>query len=433
MSLYGALFTGVSALSANSRAIGVSSNNIANVNTVGYKAGVSQFETILARSTPAGQFSSGGVNFVAQSNNGLQGLLQRTESNTDLAITGQGFFIVKDTPTAPTDASDRQYTRAGSFSADANGFLRNVQGQYLMGWRLDGNGAMPANSSVIEPINIGQLTGTASPTSQVALRANLQASTAVTAGYAAGQMAAGTTTPAFQRTMEIYDSQGGRQNIRLAFVKTGPNAWAYEAIYDGAPANLTGAPNNMVASGALTFNPDGTVATPAGPVTVNVPWSAASGLQSPQAIALNFGSGQTGGMTQYETPSVELSRNVNGSVFGRLAGMTVGEDGTVTALFDNRAQRNVYRIPIATFANPDGLTAISQNVWRSANASGPEIMSEPGQGTAGAIASSALENSTVDLAKEFTDMITTQRAYSAATRIVSTADQMLQEVLTIKR
>ncbi len=432
MSLYGALFTGVSSLAANSRAIGVSSNNIANVNTVGYKASISHFETMLARDTPAGSFSSGGVLARSQNMVTRQGLLTNTDSATDLAITGDGFFIVGRTATASAGTGDRMYTRAGAFSTDANGNLRNVQGFYLMGWQLDANGGLPTNLAALQPINIGQLTGTAQATDLVSLRANLQASTTAVA-YAAGQMASGAVTPAFQRTIEIYDSQGAKQPIRLAFVKTGPNAWAYEAIYDGPAANIGGAGANPIAQGAVTFNSDGTLATPAAPISITVPWAAASGL-TPQTFAVNIGSpGQASGITQFETPSTEISRSVNGAVFGRLAGVRVSEDGFVTALFDNGIERRVYKLPLATFANPDGLTTMNQNVWRVSDLSGPEIMLEANTGAAGSISSSTLESSTVDLAKEFTDMITTQRAYSAATRIISTADQMLQEVLTIKR
>lgn len=433
MSLYGALFTGVSSLAANSRALGISSNNIANVNTVGYKASMAQFETLLARDTPAGQFSTGGVRTITQQRVTAQGLTQNTDSNLDLSISGQGLFVVSRTANETTGNGGLLYTRAGSFAPDDEGNLRNAQGFYLMGWRLDSAGNPPVNTSSLEPIALGTLTGTAEATTTASLSANLQASTVAVPGYVAGDLVSGTQTAAFQRTMEIYDSQGGVQPVRIAFIKTDANTWQYEAIYDGDPANIGGAGSNPIATGTIAFNTDGTLATPATPVSLNIPWAAASGL-APQTIAVSLGTpGQSGGVTQFEAPSSSQSPIVNGAAFGRLAGISISDEGVVTAVFDNGLQRQVYKIPLATFTNPDGLTALNANVYRMSDASGPVTISEANVGGAGQISAGSLEASTVDLAKEFTDMITTQRAYSAATRIISTADAMLQEMLSIKR
>lgn len=431
MSLYGALFTGVSSLAANSRALGIASNNIANVNTVGYKASQAQFSTMLASTTAAGSFSSGGVRATTQNMINSQGLLQISESPTDLAVNGSGFFVVAESPNSATTSSDLLFTRSGNFSQDATGFLRNSAGYYLLGWQVDDTGNIPSNRNNLTPINLNQLTGTAESTTQVALRANLRASeTPVT--YAAGDMTAGTVTPQFERTIEIYDSQGGAQPIRLAFAKTAANTWAYEVIYEGDPANLSSA--NPIATGTLTFNTDGTLATPlTGSATVTIPWSAASGLGS-QSIDLDFGeAGEPIGVTQYDSTSTLISSTVNGALFGGLSGVRIDEEGYLTALFDNGVQRQVFKLPLATFQNPDGLSAITGNAYLRTDDSGSYTLLEAQTGGAGAIASAALEASTVDLAKEFTDLITTQRAYSAGTRIISTADQMLEELIRIKR
>ena len=431
MSLYGALFTGVSSLAANSRALGIASNNIANVNTVGYKASQAQFSTMLASTTAAGSFSSGGVRATTQNMINSQGLLQISESPTDLAVNGSGFFVVAESPNSATTSSDLLFTRSGNFSQDATGFLRNSAGYYLLGWQVDDTGNIPSNRNDLTPINLNQLTGTAESTTQVALRANLRASeTPIT--YAAGDMTAGTVTPQFERTIEIYDSQGGAQPIRLAFAKTAANTWAYEVIYEGDPANLSSA--NPIATGTLTFNTDGTLAPPlTGSATVTIPWSAASGLGS-QSIDLDFGeAGEPIGVTQYDSTSTLISSTVNGALFGGLSGVRIDEEGYLTALFDNGVQRQVFKLPLATFQNPDGLSAITGNAYLRTDDSGSYTLLEAQTGGAGAIASAALEASTVDLAKEFTDLITTQRAYSAGTRIISTADQMLEELIRIKR
>jgi len=435
MSLYGALFTGVSGLSANSQALGIVSNNIANVNTTGYKSSNTQFSTILASTTDAGSFASGGVRATNQQLVGRQGQLQTSESGTDLAISGSGFFVVAETPSGAPDLSQMQFTRAGSFTQDSEGFLRNSAGFYLQGWRLDANGDLPGNRNDVESINLGQLTGTASATSNVSLRANLQASETAEAAYTAGDINAGTVDADFERTLEIVDTQGGAQPVRLAFVKTAANTWNYEVIYEGDAANIGGAANNPVAAGTLTFNADGTLLTPAtGAANVTIPWDpAASGL-NPQTFSIDFGTaGGSDGLTQFDSPSTLISSVTDGALFGGLSGVRVDDNGVVTALFDNGVQRPVYKLPIGVFQNPNGLSAANGNAYIGTDDSGDVTLLEAGTGGAGAIASSALEASTVDLAEEFTKLITTQRAYSASTKIITTADQMLEEMIRIKR
>lgn len=433
MSLYGALFTGVATLSANSRALGISSNNIANVNTVGYKASTAQFETFLSRDTPAGQFSSGGVRTNTQQLVTTQGLVQNTTSETDLAVNGQGFFAVTRKPDGSTGNEGLLFTRAGSFTPDADGNLQNSQGFYLMGWQLGTDESMPADTTSLGPIDLGGLAGTAEATSSVSLRANLQASVPPVSGYIPGSVAAGSQTPTLQRTLEIIDSQGGVQPVRLAFVKTEANTWQYEVIYSGNADGIGGTGNNPIAVGTLKFDANGLLVSPSGETDVTIPWAPNSGLE-PQTFALSFGvAGDPGGVTQFDTASAIGSTTSDGAAPGRLTAVSVDDDGYVTAAFDNGSQRRVYRLPLATFTNPDGLTALSSNVYRASEQSGPATYLEANVGGAGGISSGTLEASTVDLAKEFTDMITTQRAYSAGTRIITTADSMLQELISIKR
>lgn len=431
MSLYGALFTGVSSLSANSRALGIASNNIANVNTVGYKSSQAQFSTLLASTTAAGTFSSGGVRAESQQLVNRQGLLQISDSPTDLAMNGSGFFVVSETP-GGAGSQDLLFTRAGSFTQDSDGYLRNAAGYYLQGWQVDANGNIPTNPNDLTPINLNALTGTATASDTAALRANLRATETALATYAVGDLNSGAATAHFERTIEVYDSQGGAQPLRVAFAKTGANAWAYEVMYDGNAANIGGAGNNPIGSGTITFNTDGTLLSPAvGAVTI--PWSAASGLGA-QTVNFAFGTpGSADGVTQFDSASTLISSNVNGALFGGLSGVRIDEEGFITALFDNGVQQQVYKLPVATFQNPNGLSAITGNAYLRTDDSGNYTLLEAQTGGAGSISAAALEASTVDLAKEFTDLITTQRAYSAGTRIISTADQMLEELIRIKR
>jgi flagellar hook protein FlgE len=429
MSLYGALLTGVSSLDANSRALSITSSNIANVNTVGFKTSTAQFATFLAG---PGEDVPASVQVSSSQQMSQQGLLTSTGSSTDLAISGNGFFIVTDNPANPTLGTF--YTRAGAFNADQNGLLKNGAGLFLEGWTLDANGNMPANRSSLNVINLGSLNGTAEATSTLSLKANLQSSAAAVGAYVAGDMTAGTVTPQFEQTINIYDSQGSARPMQLAFVKTAADTWAYEVSYQGPVADIGGAGSNPVATGNITFNADGTLATPAsGTTSFNVPWAASTGLAS-QPITVDFGTaGLSNGVTQFDAPSALTSANVNGAPYGALTSVSVDQQGFVTALFDNGIEKKVFKIPVATFANPDALAATAGNAYQVSESSGAATVLEAKTGGAGAIASKSLEASTVDLAKEFTDLITTQRAYSAATRIITTADQMLQELIQIKQ
>ena len=211
MSIYGALFTGVSGLNANSRALSNTATNIANINTVGYKETQNQFSTLLAENVGIGQFSAGGVKAVGVQQVSGQGEITQTNSPTDLSVSGNGFFVVTDTANANPSVGQLSYTRAGNFVKDANGFLRNAAGYYLQGWKLDANGNIPANPADVTAIDLGQITGTADPTTAVGLRANLQASATAVPAYAPGDMTAGTVAPQYETGIEVFDSQGGSQ------------------------------------------------------------------------------------------------------------------------------------------------------------------------------------------------------------------------------
>jgi flagellar hook protein FlgE len=430
MSLYGALLTGVSGLDANSRALSITSSNIANVNTVGYKASSAAFSTFLAGSGGA-EIASSSVLVKPQQHLSQQGLLTTTGSATDLAVSGNGFFLVCESPANPASF---MYTRAGSFAPDADGFLRNSAGYYLEGWTLNPDGTLPANRSSISAIDLSTLNGTAQETENIALRLNLESSATAVGAYVPDDMFNGVVTPQFEQTINIFDSQGGARPLKLSFVKTAANTWAYEVTYQGAIADI-GAGNNPIATGNVTFNSDGTLATPvSGVASFNIPWvPAVTGLQ-PQAVDVTFGTvGESDGVTQFDSPSALTSASVDGAPFGALASVSIDELGYITALFDNGIQRKVFKIPLATFANPNGLAAEPGNAYRATEGSGLPSVLEANTGGAGDIASFALESSTADLAKEFSDLITTQRAYSAATRIITTADDMLQELMQIKR
>jgi flagellar hook protein FlgE len=428
MSLYGALNIGVAGLAANSQALSATSSNIANVNTVGYKNQAANFSTFLNASGLGGG-TSAGVTSVLSQHVTTQGLPTVSSSPTDMSITGSGFFVVAADPSA---TGAQQYTRAGSFTPDEDGNLKNASGLYLLGWKLDSAGAIPSNTGDLSLVNINSLAGKAQATTQLGMQANLKSSSAAVGSYTAGQITSGAVTPEFVRTINIFDSQGGSQPITLSFVKTAANTWAYETTYAGPSTNLS-TPGSMH-NGTITFNTDGSLknvdgaATPSGTFNLTIPWAASTGLAS-QTVAVNFGTVDgTTGLTQFDSTSALNGTSLDGSLFGSVTGVSVAKDGTVTAQFSNGLSQDVYKVPVATFTNADGLAQVNGNAYVSTKASGAANINEANSGNAGAIAAKSLESSTVDLASEFTNLITTQRAYSASARIITTANEMLQEL-----
>jgi flagellar hook protein FlgE len=440
MSLYGAIAIGVAGLDANSTALSITSSNIANVNTVGYKADSAQFSSLVDSSAGLGASANAGVVADSSQNFTEQGLLTSTSSATDLAISGQGMFVVTpSTVPAGGTPTDVEYTRAGNFTPDASGNLVNAAGNYLLGWQLDSAGNPPTDPSNLSMINVNSLQGQAQPSTTATLQANLQASAAIDGTYTPGDMTAGNVTPDFQRTVDVFDSQGGTQPLQMSFIKTGANTWSYEVSYTGTASNIGGAGNNPIATGTMSFNSDGTLATadtssatPTGDISVTIPWAASSGLQ-PQTLSFDMGTpGSASGFTQFDAPSTLASSTVDGAPFGSVTGVSIGKDGVVTAQFSNGLSKNVFEIPVATFPNVDGLAEQNGNAFSATSESGTPVLNGATTGSAGSIMSGDLENSTVDLATEFTNLITTQRAYSASSRIVTTASQMLDQLMQMQ-
>jgi flagellar hook protein FlgE len=418
----------VAALDANSQAMSITSSNIANVNTVGYKDSEADFSTFLT-SAYGSSINEASVLVNSQQNVTQQGVLQAASSTTDLGIQGNGFFV---TSQSPTSTSNLYYTRAGDFTPDSGGDLVNGSGYYLLGYPMTTAGGATTTGTALQPINVSNLEGSAEPTTQMVLQANLESSATVDSTYTPGDMTNGVVTPDFTRTINVYDSQGGSEPLDVSFIKTGANTWSYEVSYQGSAANISPA-TNPIATGTMSFNADGTLANanstatpPTGNISLTIPFASASGL-TPQAISLNMGTvGSSNGMTQYDSPSTLTNAGVDGAPYGSLTGVTIGTGGVVTAQYSNGLSQNVYQLPLATFANPDGLNAVTGNAYQASENSGAATINDADAGGSGTIQSSSLESSTVDLATEFTNLITTQRAYSAASRIVTTADTMLQ-------
>ena len=432
MSLYSALYAGVSGLGAQSTAMATVADNITNINTIGYKGVEANFKSLVTDGNLKSSYSAGGVAAAPRAIISKQGLLQASSSQTDLGIEGSGFFVTRDGQDADSAVA---FTRAGAFRPDEQGYLRNTSGYYLQGWKLDAAGGYTNTGSLneLEPVRLSGLTGTAVATTRLQVRANLQSTQeALTGAYAAGDMATGTIEPHFSRTFEIYDAQGGPHAITMGFAKTGANAWVAEIYAD--PTDVTAA-NGLLASGNIAFNPDGSLdlanSDPALFDTLNVAWANQAG-SSP--IELELGS-QDGldGMTQFGSVSALIASNVDGGMLNNLVSVEVSEEGQVSAIFDDGTARAVFQLPIATFSNPDGMSRLPGNAYGVSQQSGNPAINRPGELGSGQISAGTLEASNVDLAQEFTNMIRFQRAYSASSKIITTVDDMLQEVSNLKR
>jgi len=476
MSLNSAMLAGVSGLTANSAALAAVSDNIANVNTVGYKRNVTDFSTIVTGAAAKGSYSAGGVMSSTRQLGAQQGLLQQTTSSTDLGISGSGFFVATEKAENLTATDARVFTRAGSFTVDSQGFLRNAAGFYLQGWPVDDQGSVsadPTDLTRLASINVGTVGGAPEATTRVVVNANLSSATPLSAAaqavVAAGpgaydatndannmtgyDPAAGTgVKPDYSMQIPISDSQGGRRTIEIDFLKSGENANEWYAEIRAVPADsiengLTA--GGQIAAGVVTFTQDGQIdmanttlfgTPPASSVlsfgasdsaAAGVKWAAGLGIAA-QDVNLNLNQAP-GGLTQNAGVSVTRSIVTNGTAFGALTSVDVDEEGFVTANFDNGVSQKIAQVAIATFPNPSGLKGISGNAYRVSANSGSYNLKPPGTGGAGSISPSSLETSTVDLSAEFTGLITTQRAYSASSKIITTADQMMEELLNIKR
>lgn len=449
MSLFGSLFSGVSGLSAQSRAMGMISDNIANVNTTAYKGTQAQFANLVTGDSSARTYNPGGVRAFASRTVASQGLIQSTASPTDAAISGGGFFVVSG---QPDSSGERVYSRAGAFTPDRLGNLRTASGYYLQGWALDANQQV-ADMNTLTTVNIRAVDGIAAATTKLTVReANLDAEQAAYTSlpaYAAGDLTAYAASggasgvePHFSRETAVFDSQGRRRDLTISFLREGaPGTWRVEVHADPATVDAATHPNGLVASGTVTFDGTGKLGsvslTPlsAGATAdeVGIIWEAGSGV-SPSSIAVDLGTvGESDGLAQLATSTRVESVAQNGAEVGKLNGVSIDEAGYVIGSFTNGQERRLYQLPIATFANPGSLGARSGNVFAQTDASGDANLRAAGVGGAGTVAPAALEAANVDLADEFTRMIVTQRAYSANARVISTTDEMLDELIRLRR
>lgn len=406
------MFSGVTGLRNHQLKMDVIGNNIANVNTVGFKKSRVTFQdalnqTLQSASSPQGNRGGTnpmqiglGMNIASIDTLHTSSSTEYTGNLTDLAIEGDGFFILG-------DGDQRYYTRAGNFGFDEEGnFVSTSTGLKVMGWRFDLNVTQPPNTS---PQNIGSIVvkkGMMMPakaTSEVSFAKNLNSDDEDGTVY--------------DIPFKVYDSKGSAHNLTIRFNKTADNTWDY-SIYDQDPASPYGA-------GTLVFDNQGNIDTNNSEIN-----SATLTLNGADDIEFTL---DFTGVTQYaKETSIDLSSQ-NGYAAGTLLGVTVDTNGVITGVFDNGQNREMAQVALANFDNPQGLIKAGQNLFTYSSNSGEPQIGTSGTGGRGTISPSSLEMSNVDLSEEFTQMIITQRGFQANARIITASDEMLQELVNIKR
>ncbi len=435
MSLFGALNTSVSGLAAQSTAFGNISDNVANSQTVGFKAVDTSFIDYLTTST-AQQNQPGAVATRPDYTNNVQGTVTTSTDPLALAIAGQGFFAVSEQNgtvagsggSLPSFSPQTYYTRAGDFQMDKNGYLVNSASEYLQGWTVDPTTGI-ANQSQLAPIQITQTQFNPVATSQVSLSANLP--TAAPAG-----------TPVSSQ-VDVYDSLGNSHTVTLNWAETAPNNWTVTVSSpDTLPTTIGTAQVQFGTSGvpAGTIGSFGTVSggitasafSANAPATLTLNTNFGSGAQT---IALNMGNfGQANGVTQFAGTTYSL-RNLsqNGVAPGSFTGITMTSSGGVVANYNNGQSQTVAQVPLITFAAPNALQRQNGQAFTATSDSGAAIAQSQNTNGAGNLVTGSVESSNVDIATEFSKLIVAQQAYGANAKMVTAAQQLLQTTIDMKQ
>jgi flagellar hook protein FlgE len=413
--------TALSALSATSTAIDVVGNNLANMNTPGFKTSEVDFSDLVTQSLGSGLgetqvgFGTALPTTVAQF---TQGALETTNGLDDAAIQGSGFFVVND-PSAGTE-----YTRAGDFQVSANGDLMTQSGQYVQGWTA----INPTTGAVDTTGPIGNITipeGTLQPpvattTFSDSLNLNSAAGTGTASNF---------TTP-----VTVYDSLGNSMVLTLNFQQTGANTWSYDVTVPGSAVSggTAGTPFDTGASGTLTFDSSGNlIDPPAGsPISVNI-----TGLTDGAAdMNLNWNLYSSSGsplITQFAQASASSSNTQNGAPAAQLSQVSIANGGGIVAEYTNGNQVTVGQIALAGIENPSTLVAVGNNNYQLSSATAAPSVGVPSTGGRGQIVGGSIEQSTTDIATEFTNLIVYQRSYEANAHVVTTADQLSQDTINL--
>ncbi|MGD8963646.1 MAG: flagellar hook protein FlgE [Desulfobacterales bacterium] len=415
--MIGSLFAGISGLNVNSQALTVIGDNIANVNTTAFKSNRSSFANILSQSlagTGANEIGRG-VEFWSTTPVWSQGSVENTSNPTDMAINGAGFFVLRD------NTNSTFYTRAGDFIFDRDGYLVNPDGLFVQGYEITGvspDGTL--NLGNITDVNIpGQSTSPPQQTTEFTLDINLDAGAA--------------NLDTYSTTIMVYESLGNAIPLTLTFEKQSANDWDV-SISVPAGTVTTPATDISISNSNFTFNGQGALNDGNDPViTLNNLVSGASNLSLTWDLFDGAPGPSQGDLTQFAATSVTTFQTQDGYASGVLRGVSVDEMGVVTGSYSNGQLTPLYQVVLADFPNYYGLNKMGKSLYAESRDSGQAMTGVPQSGRLGSISPSSIEMSNVDLAQEFVKMITTQRAFQANSRVITASDEILSELINIKR
>ena len=411
--MFNSFSTALSALSAFSTAVDVVGNNLANLNTAGYKTSVVAFHDLVTQSLGAefGETQVGfGVGRPATVRQFSQGAVQSSSGPLDVAIQGDGFFILR------TAENGTVFTRDGHLRVDTNGFLTTATGERVQGW-TDVNGSLSTTGPISDiALPVGAIQPP-TPTKSFSLDMNLDAAAVP-----------GTT---FSKSLEVYDSLGGAHVVTVTFTKTpAGGGWDYEISVPDTEVESSLEP----VTGSLTFDSEGRLESPT--VDDDLPQLPIEGLlngAAPMTITWNIFNGTTPRLTQFSQPSAVAANAQDGAPPSQLIRVGIGDGGLILAQYSNGKQSVVGQLAMAAIRNPDSLIAVGNNNYQLSARSALPAVGVAGTGGRGTISGGSIESSTVDLAREFTNLIVLQRGYQANAKVVTTVDEMSQETLNLKR
>lgn len=433
MTLSSSMNAGVAGLSAQAMSLATTSDNIANASTAGYKRAATDFSAMVIGNSQA--YTAGGVRATSLRLVETRGPLSSTANATDLAISGRGMLPVT-TANAVAGGTDLPFlmTTTGSFTPDADGYLRTPSGLILLGAPVGDSQAAPdfprTTSAALVPVQIQANEIAGSPTTTMTVAANLPAASTE----------AGSTAGPETLSVTYYDNLGKAQTLTYSFTPTVPAA-------GGSPSNewtmtVADSASNGAVVGEYVMTFDGARGTGGRLLSVTTvsggPYDPSTGALSVDVaggpIDVVVGKpGARGGFTQLASGFSPITMTKDGAAAASLTGVEVDPNGFVVATYDSGDTRRLYQIPVVDVPNPNGLTALSNQTYTPSQASGPFILWDAGDGPTGAIQGYAREESAVDVAQELTQLIETQRAYSSNAKVIQTVDEMLQETTNIKR
>lgn len=413
MSLYGVLRSGVSGMNAQSNKLGTVAENIQNASTTGYKRASTEFSSLIL-SSGKGAYNSGAVTTTVRYSIGDQGPITYTTSGSDLAISGNGFFVVADQAGTP------YLTRAGNYVVDGpTGNLVNAAGFQLMGYSLaNGDPNVAVNSlSGLVPININSMAMQARPSTAGVLTGNLPYGADVVTAPASPPPGGSDYTK--KSSLVTYDNVGNEVKLDIYLTKTAGDSWSV-AIYDSSnPASFPGSPLNNPGTDVLTFDGMGKLTGTFSSTTITIP--------NGQPFTLDM-SGMTQLAGEYQVTGI-----ADGNKPTAVEGAEFGSDGTVYAVYEDGTRIAAYKVPLATVPSPDNLTPRAGNVYEASIASGSVQVGFAQQGGFGSISVGALEQSNVDIGTELTAMIEAQTGYTANSKVFQTGSELLDVLMSLKR